>query len=367
MRFWSLRNKVLVVGYSPQVLGGVTTVMKVLLKNIPQLELHSALRWYGPRWRVAIYFLYSILTFLCRLVFAAPRVVQVIVASRGDAVRMLPYIMLAKLRGCKVCLHFHKNRQAIFAELPGGLGRLALATWKRADAYCFLSNRLRAEYDGDFDRSRPCVVIPNPISAEWLRQELPSRNDRPRSIVFLGRWTEEKGIDELLAVMRTLDIGAPVRCDVYSDHCPPVNPENCDCHTWLAEDAVKQVLREAKLVALPSHAEAFPTVLLEAAACGTPFVASRVAGVPDIAEQSCAGLVHEIGDVDGMRRAIERLLTDRALWEECSRNGRQWVEALEVSRITPQWHRLYSDLGVTLRDLHDAPAGALTAKHKVCV
>jgi glycosyltransferase involved in cell wall biosynthesis len=367
MRFFSLRNQVLVVGYSPQVLGGVTTVMNVLLKNIQQLELHPALRWYGPRWRVLAYFFYSISTFLCRLGFAAPRVVQVIVASRGDAVRMLPYIMLAKLRGCKVCLHFHKNRQAIFAALPGKVGRLALATWKRADGYCFLSNRLRAEYDGDFDRRKPCVVIPNPISAEWLRQDLPSRTDRTRELVFLGRWTAEKGIDELLAVMQTLDIGAPVRCDIYSDHCPPVNPENCACHPWLAEDEVKQVLREAKLVVLPSRAEAFPTVLLEAAACGTPFVASKVAGVPDIAEQSQAGLLHEIGDVGGMRAAIRRLLTDDALWEDCSHNGRHWVESLEVSRITPHWHHFYADLGVTLHDLHDAPCAASGAKREVCI
>jgi glycosyltransferase involved in cell wall biosynthesis len=349
------------------VLGGVTTVTNVLLKNIPQLELHPALRWYGPRWRVLAFFIYSISTFFWRLVFAAPRVVQVIVASRGDAVRMLPYIMLAKLRGCKVCLHFHKNREAIFGALPGRIGRLALTTWKRADGYCFLSNRLRAEYDGDFDRKKPCVVIPNPISDEWLRQDVPSRSDRKRGLVFLGRWTPEKGIDELQETMRTLDISTPVRCDIYSDHCPPVNPDNCDCHGWLPENEVKQVLREAKLVLLPSHAEAFPTVLLEAAACGTPFVASKVAGVPDIAEQSRAGLLHEIGDVDGMRSAITRLLTDESLWEECSGNGRQWVESLEVSRVAPLWHRLYAELGVTLRDRDDAPCAAIAAERKVCV
>jgi glycosyltransferase involved in cell wall biosynthesis len=367
-RFWSLRNRVLVVGYSPEVLGGVTTVLNVLLKNIPQLELHPALRWYGPRWRVVTFFLYSISAFLCRLAFAAPRVVQVIVASRGDAVRMLPYIMLAKLRGCKVFLHFHKNREAIFSQLPGTIGRFALATWKRADGYCFLSNRLRAEYDGDFDPHKPCVVIPNPIALEWLRQDVPGRSDRTRELVFLGRWTQEKGIDNLLAVMRAIDIGSPVHCDIFSDHCPPVNPDNCNCHSWLSESEVKQVLREAMLVVLPSRAEAFPTVLLEAAACGTPFVASRVAGVPDIAEQSGAGLLHEIGDVEGMRKAIERLLTNEALWEECSRNGRQWAESLEVSRITPRWHRFYEDFGVTHRELsNDAPCPAVPTKREVCI
>jgi glycosyltransferase involved in cell wall biosynthesis len=362
-----MKNKVLIVGYSREMLGGVTTVTNVMLANMPQLELHAALRWYGPRMRVLAFFIYSISTFLWRLLVAAPRVVQVIIASRGDAVRMLPYIILAKLRGCKVCLHFHKNREAIFAQLPGAIGRLALATWKRVDGYCFLSNRLRAEYDGDFEQSKPCVVIPSGITADWLREDVPNRTDRARDLVFLGRWTPEKGIDVLLAVMKSLDIGAPVRCDIFSDHCPPENPENCVCHPWLAESEVKQVLREARLVLLPSRAEAFPTVLLEAAACGTPFVASKVAGVPDMAEQSSAGLLHEIGDADEMRKAIERLLTDEALWHECSRNGQRWAKTLEVSRIVPQWHRFYARLGLKTLESPEGSRDSQCEKPRSCI
>ena len=137
-----------------------------------------------------------------------------------------------------------------------------------------------------------------------------------------------------------------VRCEIYADHCPPVNPPNCECHPWVSEETVRRVIREATLVLLPSHAEALPTVLLEAAACGTPFVASNVAGTPDIVEQSRAGLLHEVGDPEGMRKAIERLLTDDGLWEECSRNGPCWAKSLDVSNIVPQWQRLYAQLGI---------------------
>ena len=195
-------------------------------------------------------------------------------------------------------------------------------------------------------------MIPNPILPLWLRGEVLPRSARVGRLVFLGRWSAEKGIDELLSVMRAFGPNAPVRCDIYSDHCPLADPANCVCHAWLPEDAVREVLREAKLVVLPSHAEALPTVLLEAAACGTPFVASNVGGIPDIAEQSCGGLLHDAGDTDGMRAAIERLLGDEALWDECSRSGRRWIESLEVSRIVPQWDRFYADLGMETGVLH---------------
>ena len=339
-RFWKMRNKVVVVGYSPEMIGGVTAVTNVMMVSLPYLELHAALRGHRPRWKSLAFSLYSVAAFLARLVFAAPRVVQVIVGSRGDAVRILPYIAFAKLRGCKVCLHFHKNREAIFGGMPPVVGRLVLAIWKRPDGYCFLSNRLRDEYRGRFDPRKPCVVISNPIAAQWLRPEVLPRASRTRGPVFLGRWCAEKGIDELLAAMKKLGAGSGEQgargpgspphapCQIYADHCPPVNPPNCDCHPWVPEETVLCILREASLVLLPSHAEALPTILLEAAACGTPFVASNVAGIPDIAEQSQAGLLHEVGDVETMRKAIERLLTDDALWEACSRTAaagsRRW-------------------------------------------
>ncbi len=353
------------------MIGGVTAVTNVMMVSLPYLELHAALRGHRPRWKSLAFSLYSVAAFLARLVFAAPRVVQVIVGSRGDAVRILPYIAFAKLRGCKVCLHFHKNREAIFGGLPPVVGRLVLAIWKRADGYCFLSNRLRDEYRGQFDPRKPCVVISNPIAAQWLRRRYCRA---PRGLVDRSSWVDgcaEKGIDELLAAMKKLGAGSGEQgargpgspphapCQIYADHCPPVNPPNCDCHPWVPEETVLCILREASLVLLPSHAEALPTILLEAAACGTPFVASNVAGIPDIAEQSQAGLLHEVGDVETMRKAIERLLTDDALWEACSRNGRRWVQTLEISKIVPLWQSFYGQLGLA----SDAACNPACAAH----
>lgn len=345
-RFWTKTNRVLIVGYSPTNIGGVTAVTNLLLANIPYLELHVALRYYRPKWKALLFSIYSLFSFVLRLLVAPPRVIQVIVASHGDAVRTLPYIFLGRARGCNVCLHFHTNVAALLDDYALSVRRFILSVWRLANCYCFLSNRLRDELRDQLDSGKPHVVIPNPISEKWLRQDIVPRSERTRDLVFLGRWSAEKGNKELLSVMRTLGDGKPVRCDIYSDHCPQENPENCVFHGWLGENEVQQVLRESKMLLLPSRAEAYPLVLLEAAACGTPFVATNIAGIPDIAEESQAGLLHEVGDVEGMRKAITRLLRDETLWRDCSRNGRRWVESLEISNVVPRWHRLYADLGV---------------------
>jgi glycosyltransferase involved in cell wall biosynthesis len=347
--YQQMKNEVLVVGYSPDMIGGVTKVMNLLFDNIPFLKLHVALRYHRPKWKSRLLSLRSLGAFVVRLVFAAPQVVQVIVGSPGDAVRTLPHIIVARLRRCKVCLHFHKDIAAILDGFPMPVRRVLLSTWGLAHCCCFLSERLRSEFPLPERAPEQHVVIPNPISENWFRRPILPRRARTRDLVFLGRWCAEKGIDELLAALRGLNSGRTVSCDVFSDRSPNVRVENCTFYGWLEEDEVRHVLCHAKVLVLPSRAEAFPTVLLEAAACGTPFVASRIGGVPDIAEQSQAGLLHEVGDVDGMRDAVATLMTDEASWNRFSCNGRLWAESLQPSTIIQLWHRLYAHLGVKIR------------------
>lgn len=60
----------------------------------------------------------------------------------------------------------------------------------------------------------------------------------------------------------------------------------------------------SSLVILPSYNEGVPNVLLEAMACGTPVVATRVGGIPEVVP-SQAGLLVKAGDIDELVQAIE--------------------------------------------------------------
>jgi glycosyltransferase involved in cell wall biosynthesis len=62
--------------------------------------------------------------------------------------------------------------------------------------------------------------------------------------------------------------------------------------------------RSADLVVLPSNSEGVPNVLVEAAACGIPFVATRVGGIPEIAHLSAGELVPP-GDPAALAGAME--------------------------------------------------------------
>ena len=131
----------LVVGYSPQVLGRRDDGHERLVEQHSAAELLGARCRYGPRWRVAAYFLYSISRFLCRLLFAAPRVVQVIVASRGDALRIRRISCWRNSAAVKCVFtstRTERDSRAARQDRPPRLDNV-----EARDGYCFLSNRLR--------------------------------------------------------------------------------------------------------------------------------------------------------------------------------------------------------------------------------
>jgi glycosyltransferase involved in cell wall biosynthesis len=66
--------------------------------------------------------------------------------------------------------------------------------------------------------------------------------------------------------------------------------------------------RSANVVVLPSFTEGVPNVLLEATACGTPFVASRVGGIPEITHLGVNLLVPP-GNSQALADAIRQFLT----------------------------------------------------------
>ena len=132
--------------------------------------------------------------------------------------------------------------------------------------------------------------------------------DRKIDVVFFGRWNAEKGIEVLLEYLRTTS--RPIRCEIYSDHVPKEEVKNAVVRPWAREEEVRSVLATARLLVLPSYLEAYPTVILEGLACGTPFVASNVGGIPDIASESGGGVVVDAGNASALGTAIESLLED---------------------------------------------------------
>ncbi len=69
----------------------------------------------------------------------------------------------------------------------------------------------------------------------------------------------------------------------------------------------------ADVCVLPSFYESFGLVSLEAMACGTPMIASRVGGLPFVIEDGKTGFLVPVGDSTILAEKIAQLLTDSRL------------------------------------------------------
>ena len=119
-------------------------------------------------------------------------------------------------------------------------------------------------------------------------------------ILFVGNLLPVKGLDVLVEACSLLKRdGAKFSCLLIGQGPMRKRLESQIAGLQL-QDQVKMLgpkpneelpdwYRAATLFVLPSRSEGLPTVLREAAACGTPFVASRVGGIPEIAHWFQAG------------------------------------------------------------------------------
>jgi colanic acid/amylovoran biosynthesis glycosyltransferase len=77
---------------------------------------------------------------------------------------------------------------------------------------------------------------------------------------------------------------------------------------WISGDQVRDELRQAGTLVLPSFAEGLPVVIMEAMASGRPPITTYIAGIPELVRDGENGLLIPAGDVDALADAIERFL-----------------------------------------------------------
>jgi len=105
---------------------------------------------------------------------------------------------------------------------------------------------------------------------------------------------------------------------------------------------VQELLSCSDLFLLPSGSESFGLAALEAMACGSPVVASRVGGLPEVIMDGETGYLCEAGDIDEMAAASIKILSDDKHRKELSDAGRAFaVKHFSSECIVPQYEEYY--------------------------
>lgn len=108
---------------------------------------------------------------------------------------------------------------------------------------------------------------------------------------------------------------------------------------------VYPVLEAADLLVLNSREEPFGLVLIEAMSAGTPVLATRVGGVPEIVTDSENGWLVESGDIDALSLKLLQLSRDEAALENAARVARAATcPQFSMERFYERLMKFYADL-----------------------
>ncbi len=112
-----------------------------------------------------------------------------------------------------------------------------------------------------------------------------------------------------------------------------------------SHNALAQYYRAADVCVVPSRTESFGLVALEAAACGTPVVASAVGGLTHIVADGQSGFLVGCCDAANFVEPVRQVLNDPALADELSRGATRLAAMRSWSVAGARLRRLYADLG----------------------
>jgi glycosyltransferase involved in cell wall biosynthesis len=165
-------------------------------------------------------------------------------------------------------------------------------------------------------------VIGCPVELDPPQAEAPPWPTSPAGPVvgFVGRLVPRKGALELVKAAPAIRAARPdVRIVIVGDD-PYADEESEYAAAVRASDEVDHVGRVAgaasilghlDVLVLPSLQEPFGTVVAEAMAAGTPVVATRVDGLPELVEDGVTGALVEPGDTAALAVAVLRVLEHR--------------------------------------------------------
>jgi glycosyltransferase involved in cell wall biosynthesis len=220
-----------------------------------------------------------------------------------------------------------------------GLGRLVLKSMDRLLAVCathvLVDSHSQMEFllhEGVVKGRKTSVLGSGSISGvdterfqprQDLRDQIRSALNIPHGafvFLFVGRLKKDKGVLDLATAFSSL-------CAAYAnaylvivgtdeEHLSPKIESLCVTCTerlrFVGRSSIPEnYMASADVLCLPSYREGFGTVVIEAAACEVPALASRIYGVTDAIREGETGAFHRPSDVGDLAAEMLRIAKDR--------------------------------------------------------
>lgn len=179
---------------------------------------------------------------------------------------------------------------------------------KRADGVVAITNYTRQRLE---NKARKTWVLPNAVDASFFDINAPGKGNIALCVASLSAWKRQLELIETLDAMPAdkrpelvlLGIGAETAYGRKVMEAVAARPW-CSHRGPVDRPGLKDWLKKAGLLILPSTEDNCPMVVLEATAAGVPVAASRIGGIPDLIDDGRTGYLFDPLDGDSIRQAV---------------------------------------------------------------
>jgi len=175
-------------------------------------------------------------------------------------------------------------------------------------------------------------------------------------ILYLGRIEPRKGVDILLKGLSKVQArswllvlvgeGQPNYINYLKYLASKFNIMDKTCFVGkISRRLLPYFYSATYLYVLPSLFEGLPATILEAMACGTPVIASRVGGIPEVVINGVNGILVDPGSIEQLRNALEYVLLDPSYRSKLSKVAQDIVRRnFSWNNIAKRYYELYKTL-----------------------
>ena len=267
---------------------------------------------------------------------------------RARSSTILIPLILARLRGKKSILLLESRGSEVVGQVykgPLNIGGFILSgIYKAVERVTYsLASRLVVNVPGLLkqpwlakykSKVFPLTIADRFVSADF--QISRPLNQRQTIVGYIGRMSREKGVlnlvkaipllcNQMSGVKFLLGGDGPLLEQVREELAGLIPQDQATVPGWIPYSELPGYLNDMKLLVLPSYYEGLPNIVLEAMACGTPVLATRVGAVPDIIADAETGFIMEDNSPEFIARSIIRALNHPNLGQ-ISQKGSALIE-----------------------------------------
>lgn len=214
--------------------------------------------------------------------------------------------------GCYKCPQVKKYPESYFMDMTKYLWKKKKRMFNSLNSLTiitpseWLSNYARESFLGEND----IRVINNGINLDIFKpvnSDFRKKYGIEDKYVFLGvgyNWSQRKGLDSFIELSKRLDDRFKIVLVGTNDKIDEKLPENIiSIHRTYNQEELVEIYSSCDLFVNPTMEENFPTVNIEAIACGLPVITYNTGGSPEIIDETC-GKVIDKGNIDKLYEGI---------------------------------------------------------------